>query len=90
MLNRLTAASGGYGNAGYTYDGAGNRLTQKTGSLATTTYTYAPRTNQLASVSAGGVSQAIGYAKTGDINSFNPAAGTITNLTYNQAGRLPR
>jgi RHS repeat-associated protein len=48
----------------------------------------APRSNQLVSVSAAGVNQAIGHTRTGHINSFNPAAAAITNLTYNQAGRL--
>ena len=86
-LNRLTAATGGYGTVSYTYDAAGNRLTQSQGGSAAN-YSYAPRSNQLASVSASGVSQTIGYAKTGGINSFNPAAGAITNLIYNQAGRL--
>ena len=87
VLNRLTAATGSYGSYSYTYDNVGNRLTQSQGGSATD-YSYAPHSNQLASVSASGASQAIGYAKAGGINSFNPAAGAITNLTYNQAGRL--
>jgi RHS repeat-associated protein len=86
-LNRLTSATGGYGNLGYTYDSVDNRLTQSLGG-SPATYTYAARSNQLASVSAGGAKQTIGYTKTGSINSFDPAAGTITSLAYNQAGRL--
>jgi RHS repeat-associated protein len=91
-LNRLTAATGGYGAVAYTYDSVGNRLTQSQTGLnqasSAANYSYAPRSNQLVSVSAGGVNQAIGYTRTGHINSFNPAAAAITNLTYNQAGRL--
>jgi RHS repeat-associated protein len=91
-LNRLTAATGAYGSFSYTYDSVGNRLTQSQAGLSQVSsaanYSYAPRSNQLASVSAGGLSQSVGYTKTGNINSFNPASGAITNLTYNQAGRL--
>ena len=86
-LYRLISAAGGYGNFGYTYDASGNRTSQSAAS-STTTYTYAARTNHLAAVTAGAVKQVIGYDKAGNINSFNPAAGAITNATYNQSGRL--
>jgi RHS repeat-associated protein len=86
-IYRLTSASGGYGNFGYTYDASGNRMSE-TAATSTTAYAYTARTNQLASVTAGAVRQAIGYDKAGHINSFNPAAGAITNVTYNQSGRL--
>jgi RHS repeat-associated protein len=86
VLNRLTSAKGAYGSYSYTYDSVGNRLTQNL-SGSTTSYSYAPRSNQLASVSAGGASQTIGYTKAGGVASFTPAAGAITNVNYNQAGR---
>jgi RHS repeat-associated protein len=44
-LNRLTDASGVYGNIGYTYDRTGNRLT-RTDAQGTDTYTYIPGSNQ--------------------------------------------
>src|SRR2546430_1859169 len=43
----------------------------------------APRINR-----AGGQNQVIGYTKAGAVTSFTPAAGAITNVNYNQAGRV--
>ena len=86
-LNRLIAATGAYGSIAYTYDSLGNRLTLTQGD-STINYSYRQRSNQLVTVSTGSVSQTIGYSRVGHVNSFDPAAGAITNLTYNQAGRL--
>ena len=81
-LNRLTAATGGYGAIAYTYDSVGNRLTQsQSGSAAN--YSYAPRTNQLVSVSAAGV-PAVTAAVT---LASNSALGTTDNSTE-QLGRV--
>jgi RHS repeat-associated protein len=84
-LNRLTSATGAYGNLGYTYDSVGNRLTQ-TGSAAA--YGYAAHSNQLTSVTVNGAQQTVGYTKSGHVSSFQAAGGMTTTLTYNQAGRL--
>ena len=86
-LNRLTSAAGGYGSFGYTYDSVGNRMSESM-SGAATAYAYTAKSNQLSTVTAGGVKQAIGYDKAGNVNGLNPAAGAITNAVYNQAGRL--
>lgn len=88
VLNRLTAAAGAYGSLGYAYDSTGNRLSE-TGGASAMTYAYAAKSNRLTAMTAGGVTDSIGYDKAGDINSFNPApAGGITGTVYNQAGRL--
>ena len=87
-LYRLTSAAGGYGALSYTYDGSGNRMSASAGG-STMAYAYVARTNQLSAVTAGGVRQAIGYDKAGNVNNFNPAAaGAITKASYNQSGRL--
>jgi RHS repeat-associated protein len=77
-LNRLASASGGYGSFSYTYDSVGNRMSEGVGG-APTTYAYAAKSNQLSAVTAGGVTQPIGYDKAGNVNN---------NTIYNQAGRL--
>jgi len=87
VLNRLTSATGSYGNLGYSYTAIGNRLTQTSGGV-TTTYTYAPHSNQLTSIKTGTITQTVGNTAAGSVNSFSPAFGQVTSLTYNQAGRL--
>jgi RHS repeat-associated protein len=86
-LDRVTSATGGYGGFGYTYDAAGNRLSESVGG-SPTAYAYTAHSNQLAGLTASGVTQTIGYDKTGKVNSFNPASDAITGAVYNQAGQL--
>src|ERR1039458_10038259 len=86
-LNRLKSAAGAYGNQAWTYDPVGNRLTQ-TASGVPTTYGYVTGSNRIASITTGGTTQTVGTTAAGNINSFSPAFGTVTNLTYNQANRL--
>ena len=88
-LNRLTTATGGYGSFGYTYDSVGNRLSESLGGSAMASSSYSAKSNQLSALTAGGVTETIGYDKAGNIDSFSPAsASAITSATYNQAGRL--
>lgn len=86
-LNRLKSAAGAYGNQAWTYDPVGNRLTQ-TASGVPTTYGYVTGSNRIASIATGGTTQTVGTTAAGNINSFSPAFGTVTSLTYNQANRL--
>jgi RHS repeat-associated protein len=92
-LQHLSAAAGGYGSFGYTYDLDGNRVSQTHG-IETTNYGYGSGSDLLATLSAGGVqTQAIGYTADGRIASLSPgiqAPGgqTITSLSYNQDARL--
>jgi RHS repeat-associated protein len=87
VLDRLINATGNYGTLGYSYTKIGNRLTQTAGGVATN-YAYAPHSNQLNSISAGTVTQTVGTTPAGNVTSFSPAFGAVTNLTYNQANRL--
>ena len=92
-LQRLSAASGGYGSFGFTYDGDGNQLSQTLGAT-TTNYGYGSGSDLLATISVGGViTQAIGYTADGRIASLNPGIQApggqyITSLSYNQDARL--
>ena len=92
-LQHLSAAAGGYGSFGYTYDLDGNRVSQTHG-IETTNYGYGSGSDLLATLSAGGVqTQAIGYTADGRIASLSPgiqAPGgqTITSLSYSQDARL--
>ena len=92
-LQRLSAASGGYGSFGFTYDGDGNRLSQTLGAT-TTNYGYGSGSDLLATLSAGGVvTQTFGYTADGRISSLSPGIQApggqyITSLSYNQDARL--
>jgi RHS repeat-associated protein len=86
-LNRLTNATGAYATQAWTYDAVGNRLTQVAGGVSTS-YGYAPGSNQLASITTGSATQTVGTTAAGNISSFAPAFGSVTNLTYDQANRL--
>jgi RHS repeat-associated protein len=85
-LNRLTGATGAYGSESYTYDAVGNRLTQTLGGVSTS-FTYASNSNRLTGITSGGATQTVGYTAAGNISSFSPALGQVTNVAYNQAGR---
>jgi len=87
VLDRLINATGSYGTLGYTYTAIGNRLTQTSGGV-TTNYTYASGSNQLASIETGATTQTVVTSAAGNVSSFSPAFGPVTNLTYNQSNRL--
>ena len=87
VLDRLTSAAGGYGSLGYSYDPIGNILSQTLGSVATK-YTYAKKSNRLAGIISGKSKQSVGSTAAGNIDSFKPALGPVTALTYNKANRL--
>ncbi len=93
VLNRLSSATGGYGNYSWTYNPASSRLTETLG-MVTTSYGYGAHNNQLLTLTVNGiVTQNIGYTADGNSNSFNPGImspdhALITSLDYNQAGQL--
>jgi RHS repeat-associated protein len=87
LLDHLTGATGAYGSLGYSYSPIGNRLTQTSAGVLST-YTDAPHSNQLAAITTGTATQTLGTTASGNVNSFAPALGTVTGLTYNQANRL--
>jgi RHS repeat-associated protein len=92
-LQRLSAATGGYGTYGFTYDKDGNRLTQALGGV-TTSYGYGTGNDLLSTTSVGGVTtQTIGYTADGRMATLNPGIESpgshlITSLSYNQDARL--
>jgi RHS repeat-associated protein len=93
VLNRLSGASGGYGNYSWTYNKISSRLSETLSGI-TTTYGYGAKNNQLLTLSVNGVvTQTIGYTADGNTNSFNPGIMSpgdqlITGLNYNQAAQL--
>ncbi|WP_084591491.1 DUF6531 domain-containing protein, partial [Gilvimarinus agarilyticus] len=85
VLDRLTDATGVYGDFDYSYDPVGNRLskTKTAGSAnSTDTYSYDPTSNRLAGIT-GGTTESIGYDAVGNIVS----RGSDT-FTYNVRNRM--
>jgi RHS repeat-associated protein len=80
-VNRLTSASGIYGQITYKYDLVGNRNSVKKGGL-TDYYTYTSGTNRLIRVSGQTVKD-FGYDNNGNVTSEN-----ARSYTYNQNNRL--
>jgi RHS repeat-associated protein len=86
-LNRLTDATGAYGDITYAYDPVGNRLTRTFFNDTATTeiYTHALDSNRLLSVDDGTTTRSLTY---------DPAGNTVTDdanglaLSYNDTGRL--
>jgi RHS repeat-associated protein len=82
-LNRLTDATGRYGEIGYTYDKVGNRLT-RTVNEETETYSYFPGTNKIQEIT--GLNP---VTSTYDANGNTTGIGNRV-LFYNQNNRLIR
>lgn len=94
-LNRLTDATGGYGDIDYTYDAVGNRLTRSiidSGGTQTETYGYAVTNNRLLSVQRDDngliTNRALGYSTVGSIDTDLRHDGTTRLLVYNHRNRL--
>lgn len=92
--NRLTVATGQYGQLNYQYDNVGNRLqkTQADGANTTTdTYTYDNVSNQLDSVASNDGSTTnqrdFLYSATGNLIQDIKQDGTVLDLSYNHANR---
>ena len=93
-LQRLTDATGVYGDIDYTYDAVGNRLTraivEATGTLSET-YAYDTASNRLLSVTrddAGTVTtRTLGYTAGGNITSDSGHDGVAATYTYNDRNR---
>ena len=80
-LNRLSGATGPWGNLAWTYDPIGNRLTQKD-NAGIDVYSYQPNSNRLA-----GVTGTSPTTFTFDANG-NMATENTMSYTYNQNQRL--
>lgn len=80
-LDRLTSASGVYGDLGYSYDATGNRLSITDG-FQTEIYNYTPNTHRL--------QQILGSVT--DSRSYDAAGNTVQNLigsySYDAANRM--
>ena len=63
-LDRLTTATGPWGQIGWSYDNAGNRLTENRG--ATTVYNYDPPTNRLTSTFGANI-ESFSYTPVGEV-----------------------
>ncbi len=93
-LQRLTDATGVYGDIDYSYDAVGNRLTRAivdaTGTLSET-YAYDTASNRLLSVTrdeAGTVTtRTLGYTAGGNITSDSGHDGVAATYTYNDRNR---
>ena len=83
-LNRLTSASGPWGEMGFTYDAAGNRLTKTAGGMGET-YSYLPGTNRLSGVYGEGGTDYYQYDDAG-----NRTSGGGKLFEYDPEGRLER
>ena len=83
-LNRLSSATGAFGDYAFTYDGAGNRLTE-TANARVDTYAYTPSTNRLSQVTGGTDTLDFSYDANGNITALGSRA-----LIYNQNNRLVR
>ena len=94
-LQRLTDATGAYGDIDYTYDTVGNRLSRTHFNGASTiseTYSTASSSNRLLSVSKddNGIltTRSLGYSAVGAIDSDTRFDGTVRSLSYNNRNRL--
>lgn len=91
LLNRLTGATGSYGDQNYSYDAVGNRLslsTDKDGSTVNESYTYDTSSNRLLSVDKDGVIRSFQYDANGNIISDDRGADTGFTFDYNDQNRL--
>lgn len=82
--DRLTNATGLYGDVWYSYDADGNRLSRTAGSV-TETYSYAPTANRLLSTAQPGVTRNFGYTAAGNMSSDD--RGAAPPLTFDYGGR---
>ncbi|ACM22012.1 RHS repeat protein [Geotalea daltonii FRC-32] len=82
-LNRLSSATGTWGNMLWTYDPVGNRLTQ-VDSVGTSSYVYQPGSNKLTGIT-GATTSSFAYDANG-----NTVTDNATTYTYNQNQRLIR
>jgi RHS repeat-associated protein len=95
VLNRLTNATGGYGQIAYAYDPVGNLLTRTVNDgyqSATVNFSYTAGSNRLTGLSQGSTAiRQFGYTATGNIASdlqLVAGAWVGNDLHYNQVGRL--
>lgn len=95
-LNRLTNASGVYGDLIYTYDAVGNRTSEQVDSGTThlkDTYIYPATNNRLTSISktSGGAAsgtRSFSYDAAGNRTQGTAEDGKVQTYTYNKANRL--
>ena len=82
--NRLTSASGPWGEMGFTYDAAGNRESRDANGMVET-YSYLPGTNRLSGVYGEGGTDYYQYDDAG-----NRTTGDGKQFEYDQENRLER
>ena len=80
-LNRMTGATGQYGDLGFSYDSVGNRLVKSDGT-ATTDYIYASDSHRLQET-VGAEPAVYAYDASGNL-----IKDDLYNYTYNQASRM--
>lgn len=83
-LSRLTSATSGSGNRGYTYDATGNRKTHTLNGV-TTHYATAIGSNRLNSLSVGNT-RTYGYTPNGDVSGW--IGSNATTFSYDPFNRL--
>jgi RHS repeat-associated protein len=87
VINRLTGATGNYGNYAWQYDKVGNLTTLIANSVATM-YGYTPGSNRLATITSGNTINVLTNAN-GNITKIPPAnSGVSATFAYNAANRL--